>query len=171
VEPRKAQKELLHFLLPEIVASKQRIRIIVVGSIVNQNYYAECLSEIAGYDSCVEFLGYQSDVSRWYSFMDLLCHPSRREGFGRVIIEAQSMGVPVVALDIPGVRDAVEHPYAGFLCGSHREMALKSLHLLQNPALRAEMGAHGMRCAEQFSAGLATKAVERVYTQLRFANF
>ena len=47
--------------------------------------------------------------------MDILVLPSEAEGFGLVLIEAMAAGVPVVATNVPGVRDVVEHGKTGLL--------------------------------------------------------
>jgi glycosyltransferase involved in cell wall biosynthesis len=45
----------------------------------------------------------------------LLVLPSLAEGFGLVLIEAMAAGVPVVATDVPGIRDVVQHERTGLL--------------------------------------------------------
>ena len=46
---------------------------------------------------------------------DFLCLPSRREGFGMVIIEAAAMGVPSIGYNIYGISDAIEDGVSGIL--------------------------------------------------------
>ena len=55
----------------------------------------------------VHFIGSISgdDVTRFYKAIDVLLFPSLYEGFGRVLVEAMSQGVPVVANDIPVTRE------------------------------------------------------------------
>jgi glycosyltransferase involved in cell wall biosynthesis len=53
------------------------------------------------------YVGMRPDVERLYWAMDLLAHPSHREGFPRVPMEASACGVPVVATDIRGTREVV----------------------------------------------------------------
>jgi glycosyltransferase involved in cell wall biosynthesis len=53
------------------------------------------------------FLGARSDVPRLLAAMDVFLFPSRWEGLGIVLVEAQAAGVPVVASDIPGIREGV----------------------------------------------------------------
>lgn len=52
---------------------------------------------------------------RAFSMIDVLCLPSSAEGFGLVLIEAMAAGVPVIASDIPGIRNVVEHDVTGLL--------------------------------------------------------
>ncbi len=51
----------------------------------------------------------------YLSVSDIICLVSYREGFGTVLIEAGAMGVPAIASDIVGIRDAVEHGATGYL--------------------------------------------------------
>ena len=42
--------------------------------------------------------------------------PSYREGTPRTLLEAASMGKPIIATDVPGCRNVVQHEYNGLLC-------------------------------------------------------
>lgn len=63
----------------------------------------------------VVFLGMRSDVDDLYGAMDVFVLPSHREGFPRAAMEASAMGVPVVATDIRGCREVVDHGVNGLL--------------------------------------------------------
>jgi len=68
-----------------------------------------------GIREIARFLGTRHDMPEWYALMDVLVLPSYREGFPRVCMEASAMGVPCVATDIRGCREAVEHGRNGLL--------------------------------------------------------
>jgi glycosyltransferase involved in cell wall biosynthesis len=53
----------------------------------------------------VHFAGFRGDAKQCFQAFDLFVSPSRREPFGRVIIEALDAGTPVVASDVQGPRD------------------------------------------------------------------
>ena len=55
----------------------------------------------------VIFVGETRRVEQYLSAMDCYVLPSYREGFGIGVIEAEAMGVPVIATDIPGPKDAM----------------------------------------------------------------
>ncbi len=54
-------------------------------------------------------------VPEFFQKIDILFFPSKREGFGNVAAEAAACGVPSVAYDIPGIRDAIKHNESGLL--------------------------------------------------------
>jgi glycosyltransferase involved in cell wall biosynthesis len=60
-------------------------------------------------DAGVRFLGMREDVERLYPAMDLYVLASHREGFPRSAMEAAAMGLPIVATDIRGCRQVVDH--------------------------------------------------------------
>jgi glycosyltransferase involved in cell wall biosynthesis len=66
-------------------------------------------------DAGVTFLGMRDDVQRLYPALDLYVLASHREGFPRSAMEAAAMGLPVVATDIRGCRQVVDHGVNGLL--------------------------------------------------------
>ena len=75
--------------------------------------------------------------------MNLFLFPSiYREGLPRVILEAGASGLPVVAYDLPGARDAIIDGHTGYLVekGNIDLMADKICTLLYNPDLYRYIG-------------------------------
>ena len=66
----------------------------------------------------VIFAGFTSCPEKYYAAMDCFVFPSYLEGFGTAIIEAEAMGVPVIATDIPGPREAINNGQTGVLVES-----------------------------------------------------
>jgi glycosyltransferase involved in cell wall biosynthesis len=91
----------------------------------------------------VRFLGDRDDVMRLYAGMDVYVLASHREGFPRSAMEAAAMGVPIVATDIRGCRQVVEHGVTGFLFerGDADALATRIAALACDPDLRRRMGA------------------------------
>ena len=97
----------------------------------------------------VRLLGWRRDVPRLLAAMDVFCLTSRWEGLPRAVIEARAAGVPVVATDVDGVREAVREGVDGYLAppGHVGALAAKVVHLLTTPGLREKMGTdarHGL---------------------------
>ena len=91
----------------------------------------------------VRFLGARDDVEQLYLAMDLYVLASHREGFPRSAMEAAAMGLPIVATDIRGCRQVVEHDTTGLLVGVHDVDALTAAidTLLVDRDLRQTMAA------------------------------
>ena len=72
----------------------------------------------------VRFLGLRHDVEALYRLMDVYVLASHREGFPRSAMEAAAMGVPIVATDIRGCRQVVDHDVTGLLVPAREPTAL-----------------------------------------------
>ena len=75
-----------------------------------QRYAAEL-----GIDKLVHFAGPREDVPDMMRSMDVLVVPSLNEGFGRVIIEANASGVPVVGANAAGIPEVIDDGRTGLL--------------------------------------------------------
>ncbi len=90
----------------------------------------------------VIFAGHRKDVARMYSSMDIFVLPSTsREAFGMVLIEAMSMGKPVIATRIAGIPEIIEHRTNGLIVppGDYSAMARAILELAEAPSLREKL--------------------------------
>jgi glycosyltransferase involved in cell wall biosynthesis len=101
------------------------------------------------------------DVAPLLQCADLFFFPSREEGFGAVAIEAAAAGLPVVATDLPGIREAVCPGQREYLFEENSsEAAARNIHaILREAALRERLAAEGRKWASQFS-------IETVSTQM-----
>jgi glycosyltransferase involved in cell wall biosynthesis/O-antigen/teichoic acid export membrane protein len=79
--------------------------------------------------------------------------PSVREGWGLVVIEANSVGTPAVAYDVPGLRDSIRDGFTGRLAasGDPAELAREALELLTDAHGYREMRGHAIEWAQLFS--------------------
>ena len=119
-------------------------------------------------DRC-RFVGYTDRPEDYMAAADVFCLPSYREGFGMVVIEAASAGIPAVASRIYGVTDAVEEGGTGVLhrpgevAGIARDMTLRA----GDASRRIEMGrAARERALGLFSRSAVTDAWVRFFGQL-----
>ena len=98
----------------------------------------------------VRFLGMRDDVERLYAGMDLYVLASHREGFPRSAMEAAASGLPVVATDIRGCRQVVDHGRTGLLVPARDAVALAEAitTVATDTDLRRGMGRHARAKAE-----------------------
>jgi glycosyltransferase involved in cell wall biosynthesis len=75
----------------------------------------ENLSESLGIGNKIIFLGFQEDVYKFLSIMNIYIQPSMNEAMGRTIIQAQFMRLPVIASKVCGIPDAMKDNFTGIL--------------------------------------------------------
>ena len=90
----------------------------------------------------VQFAGFREDLDDYLAAVELLVHPALREGLGVAMLKAQAAGVPVVAFDVAGSREAVAHDRTGILVRPKDSRALEQAiaRLLGDPAMRRRLG-------------------------------
>ena len=98
----------------------------------------------------VIFTGHRDNVGELYHGFDMYALPSYREGFPRSAMEAAASGIPVIATDIRGCRQVVDHDVTGLLVPIHDagSLALAIAELAGDESRRIEMGFQGRRKAE-----------------------
>jgi glycosyltransferase involved in cell wall biosynthesis len=110
--------------------------------------------------SRVVLAGVQDAVEHWLAAADVFVFPSRREGFGTVMIEAMACALPCVVAELPDITDFIFD--GGEACGivvpqnDAEALAARVGELLDDPTRRAALGAAARRRAvERF-------AIERI---------
>lgn len=99
----------------------------------------------------VHVLGARGDVENVYAAMDCFVLPSRREGFPRAAMEAQAMGLPVIACDVRGSRQVVADGMTGMLvpAGRSRAIARAVAQLHDAPGTRRAMSQAAVKRARR----------------------
>lgn len=97
----------------------------------------------------LEYLGRLEDVRTAYREALAVVLPSYAEGLPRTILEAMAMGRPVIATDVRGCRDVVQHGRTGMLVPPRdwRALAEAMESFIEKPELARRMGTEGRRAA------------------------
>ncbi|NLP62041.1 glycosyltransferase [Paraburkholderia sacchari] len=91
------------------------VRLVIAGEGPSRRELESLVGELGLYD-CVSLPGFTNDIRSLYRDADLFVCSSRREGFGNVIVEAMSFGLPVVATRCPhGPNEILEDGRYGHL--------------------------------------------------------
>ncbi|MEL6645008.1 MAG: glycosyltransferase family 4 protein [Pseudomonadota bacterium] len=109
----------------------------------------------------VRLPGHVADTTQYLSEADIFVVPSLWEGFGLVAVEAMNAGLPVVAADVPGLREIVGRSTdCARLVDPSDPASIRSAiaDLMADPERRKIMGANGFARATHFST---EKMVER----------
>ena len=106
------------------------------------------------------YFNYTKNPENWFSMSDILCLPSHREGFGTVVIEAGSCGIPSLCSKIYGLRDTVINHKTGFFhkVGSIDDIKKKMLYIIKNKKLVKKIGTIAKKkVLKDFEQNLLTK--------------
>ena len=120
-------------------------------------------------EGLVTWLGYREDVPQLLQQSHIVCLPSYREGFGKVLIEAGAAQRAVVTTNVPGCRESIENGRNGLLVEPRDVMALTQalITLLDNNDLRTAMAAEGRhRVENEFSSEIINAQTLAVYRQV-----
>jgi glycosyltransferase involved in cell wall biosynthesis len=115
----------------------------------------------------VTFAGYRTDMPEIMNSIDLLLHTPLNEGLGRVLLEAMTCEKPVVAADVGGIPEIIEHGIQGLLvpAGDHVSMAEETLKVLKDPDLAKKLGSAGREKALNFSTEEMVQKVHKLYNE------
>jgi hypothetical protein len=117
---------------------------------------SEAVTSVRGLDGWVRLRGHLSEVDKQAMFSGALLHlnTSIGEGWGLCVLEAAALGVPTVAYDVEGLRDAVRDGQTGWLVREGEELAdvvERAARELADPARRAQVAAACRAWAAQLS--------------------
>ncbi|HUF49625.1 MAG TPA: glycosyltransferase family 4 protein [Longimicrobiales bacterium] len=125
---------------------------------------AEMRSRLAGTER-VHWLGFRNDIPAVMKAFDILCFPSRMEGFGLAAVEAMAAAVPVIAAEAGSLPEVVGHEREGLLVPPDSAEALTAalLRLAGDDELRRRLGTGGReRVRRDFSVHRMVEAYEQV---------
>ena len=112
------------------------------------------LSDELGVRNRVRFVGHILDLEPYYAMMDCLVLPSLTEGLPNVILEALARMKPVIASNVGGVPEIIEHGKSGLLFEASDSNALRDeiRKILMSPTESASLATGGFhRVREHFS--------------------
>lgn len=142
------QKGLQYLLqaLPAVLEKYPDTTLDIIGVGSDEAVFVD-LAERLGIGNHVQFLGAltHEDVMVRYRRAAIVVMPSLSEGLGLVAAEALASKCPVVASDLPAVRDVVIDGETGLLfkAGDYRDMASKILRLMNDKQLSASLAENG----------------------------
>jgi glycosyltransferase involved in cell wall biosynthesis len=136
----------------------------------NEGYVARLRALVveAGLQERVSWLGEREDVPELVRALDVLLLPSWEEPFGRALIEAMALGVPVIATSVGGPAEIVVDGREGYLLGPRepRAWARAIRRIAEDPERGRLMGCAGRRRVEQaFTVAHHVAAMREVYEE------
>jgi glycosyltransferase involved in cell wall biosynthesis len=116
--------------------------------------------------------GFLDDLSEFYAALDLFIMPSRSEGWGLTALQAMANGLAVIASDVGGLPEVVEHGKTGWLVSPDSPPGLADAieAAASDPARRCAYGRSARERAEQFSIQRTVELTEQFYARLLAAS-
>ncbi|MDD4980291.1 MAG: lipopolysaccharide heptosyltransferase II [Candidatus Omnitrophica bacterium] len=165
----------LHFIKAMARAARviPRLKIWIIGEApASKEAYKEqvqVLIKRLGLWHCTQFLGTQRDIPAIMANLDLLVLPTTaHEAFGRVIIEAQACGVPVIASRVGGVIDIIDNHKTGLLVppADPQAIADAAISIFKDKELSRTLAENAYQKVKEFyNIGLMVKKTLDVYQE------
>ena len=159
ITTRKGQLELVRTFAEARKQMPSSTLLVVGAPMFNLDYlYLEQLKQTVqelGLEQHVKFTGKRSDVAQMMQALDVLVVNSKSEAFVIVAIEAMACGTPVIATEVGGIREMIEHKVNGWLVpfGDEKVLSEALITLNRQPEMRAAFSEAGKKSvAERFHA-------------------
>ena len=156
-------------LAPELCRKHPNLRFLWVGDGLLRDSFERRIAEMNLKDRFIlTGLVPPAEIPQLTAAMDVLVHPSRREGLARAIVQGQLAGAPAIAYDIDGNREGLIDGETGFILPPFdaKSLAERVSQLVDDADRRKRMGAAGRAFAlGRFDAKVMVDALERVYAE------
>jgi glycosyltransferase involved in cell wall biosynthesis len=165
---QKGQKHLLE-AAAVLSASRSRFLLLIAGRQGHASNELTELGERLSLGDRIRMLGNREDVPEILAAADVFAFPSLYEGLGGALIEAMALGLPIVASDLPAVREVVEDGRNALLVrpGSGADLAAALGRLLDDGPLRAAFGARSSEIfVERFTIERSAEQMIALYRQV-----
>ena len=152
----------------DAVAALPDVELVIAGA-GTQRAGLEAHAAASGVGDRVRFLGYRRDTAALLRCADVFLLPSLVEGLPLSVLEAMGAGVPVIATDIPGTREAVEHEVTGLLVPARdpRALAAAMQRVFEDAASATARATRAReRARREFSTEAVVTRVTALYASL-----
>ncbi len=147
---------------------RPRLKLVICGD-GDRRGDLEALAGSLGVADRTLFLGYRFDIPQILASLDLFCLPSVYEGMPVSVLEAWASGKAVVATDVIGIRDLVDHNLNGRLVPPDDPQAMADAigHLLADPSEMQRIADNGVRLVnERYSLNAMVGQYATLYANL-----
>ena len=175
-------KEKNHSLLIEMMEELKDLNLIcIIGGTGEEEASLQAMIKEKGLEKKVYLPGYVKQVPAILGEADCFVFPSSREGLPVAMMEAMAAGLPVVAGNIRGVTDLLEHGKGGYLVNSFESVdyAVKVRRLFTEkygksavPRVqrRLQMGQWNQQRVKLFSREVVGPKMQKIYESLEETN-
>ncbi len=173
LQPLKGHDDLLG-ITPDLLKACPQLHFLWIGDGVFRPRFEQMIAA-QGWQDRFTLTGLvpPAHVAELIPAMDILVHPSLREGLPRAVPQALLEGVPVIAYDCDGAREVCVPERTGILVppGNLADLKTAVLQLAADPDRRTAMGLAGRQmCRRMFNADVMVDKIEALYELLDHAR-
>jgi glycosyltransferase involved in cell wall biosynthesis len=138
--------------IAELRQQRKHLRLLIAGREGNATSQLKVATQRLGLGNHVSLLGHRTDIGDLLAAADVFCFPSVYEGFGGAAIEAMAVGTPIVASDLPALREVMGDTAIFVPSQSAQALARGIRDLLEKPSLgRSLASAAKVRVTQRYS--------------------
>ncbi|MED3623922.1 glycosyltransferase family 4 protein [Neobacillus thermocopriae] len=129
--------------------------------------YLRNLAKELGISKQVKFLGFRTDIAEIIKISNVFAFPSFREGLSLSLMEAMTLGLPVICSNIRGNSDLVEHGKGGYLVKPDDIQGFTNaiLNLYENSTKRKNMGIYNRSVLKNFDLQNVLEEMGNIYSK------
>ncbi|CUN15830.1 glycosyltransferase family 4 protein [Turicibacter sanguinis] len=145
----------------------KNIKLLLVGRGQLKDEYDKLIEEL-GVQEQVELLGFRTDINQLLRISDIYVCSSRQEGLPVNIMEAMSIGLPVVCSKIRGNVDLIEDTKGGYLVDINTfvDYAEKISEIIKNPTCQVSMKEINIENVKKYNITNVEKQMKKIYTKI-----
>ncbi|MBN2183998.1 MAG: glycosyltransferase [Candidatus Krumholzibacteriota bacterium] len=150
-----------------VIDSRKSVTFVAVGAGSDIKEMKRLHGEL-GLGSRFIFAGYQEKVGPFLKLFDIFVLASKTEGLGTSLLDAQSIGLPIVATRTGGIPEIVNDGDTGILVPPRDHVALAEgiLALIDNESRRRKLGLNGLRSVREFDIAKTVEQNISLYKEL-----
>ena len=121
-----------------------RLKLLLVGPFEERDSISDTYKNIIQSDSAILYLGQSEETNIYYAIIDVFLLLSHREGFPTVVLEASSMGIPIVTTKCTGCIDSIIPGNTGLFTDLNINSIVNNVSIyIDNSSLRKKHGENG----------------------------
>lgn len=161
-------QDILLRALPALIRQWPLTRLLLIGE-GRSKASLEALARELGVRDRVTFFPVMEKAEEMISLLDVFVNPSRHEGLGLAVMEAQACGVPVVATRVGGIPELIDHGRTGLLVPpeSPADLAAAIGRLWKETSLRQDVIRAALeRARTRYAASIMSQKTKEVYREV-----
>jgi len=167
LEWRKGHRHLIR-MMQELASRYPQLHLVFAGEGFSAARLKRMVAD-AGLEDRIHFLGYRNDVPEIMAALHVKLFASEREGLPQVLVQADTVGVPVLAFEAEGVREMVRDGVNGYVFpyGDVGAMSRALERFIRHPEEARRMGQQGRALVDdRWDIATMQRKTQALYDQL-----